>query len=159
MRIRTVLAAAIVAATATLTLAGPASAAPFTDRDCRDFASQAAAQSALNSNSGDPGRLDVDDDGIACEEWFEHRQREVPPPPPHKPGHPKPDNDHAKDPKDRPVKTEPEHQVLVKPRGAPDTGDGSADTPLDATPAVLVVGALGAAVALGAGHRVARRTR
>jgi micrococcal nuclease len=39
--------------------------APVRDRDCADFAGQAAAQAALVP--GDPERLDADNDGIACE--------------------------------------------------------------------------------------------
>ena len=38
------------------------------DRDCGDFASQAAAQSFfLQAGAGDPHRLDDDGDGVACE--------------------------------------------------------------------------------------------
>lgn len=37
------------------------------DLDCGDFATQADAQFALESNPSDPNRLDGDDDGIACE--------------------------------------------------------------------------------------------
>jgi len=59
-------------------------------------------------------------------------------------------------PADTPVRTVPEHQILVKPRGAADTGDGSA-APSDPVPAVLLVGTLGAMVALGARRRDARR--
>ena len=71
MRIRTVLCATVLATVAALPLAGVASAQPQpTDRDCRDFASQAAAQSALRSHSGDPQRLDSDHNGIACEDYF-----------------------------------------------------------------------------------------
>ncbi len=71
MRIRTVLCATVLATVAAFPLAGVASAQPQpTDRDCRDFASQAAAQSALRSHSGDPGRLDPDHDGTACEDYF-----------------------------------------------------------------------------------------
>ncbi len=63
MHLRTVLAAAVLATVATFPLAGVASAQPQpTDRDCRDFASQAAAQSALRSHSGDPQRLDANRD-------------------------------------------------------------------------------------------------
>ncbi len=40
------------------------------DRDCADFATQAEAQAALSGSSGDPERLDTDDDGVACEEHF-----------------------------------------------------------------------------------------
>ena len=71
MRIRTVLCATVLATVAALPLGGVASAQPQpTDRDCRDFASQAAAQSALRSHSGDPQRLDTDHDDIACEDYF-----------------------------------------------------------------------------------------
>ena len=82
MRIRTVLCATVLATVAALPLAGVASAQPQpTDRDCRDFASQAAAQSALRSHSGDPQRLDSDHDGIACEDHF--RTGQVGPAEPH----------------------------------------------------------------------------
>ena len=44
----------------------PASA--VVDRDCGDFATQAAAQNFfLNAGGGDPHRLDDDGDGVACE--------------------------------------------------------------------------------------------
>src|SRR5215208_5260735 len=134
MHLRTVLAAAVLATVATFPLAGVASAQPQpTDRDCRDFASQAAAQSALRSHSGDPQRLDANRNGVACEDYFRMGQvdPEVPPPPPA-----------------ALVRTVPEHQILVKPVGAADTGDGSA-APTDPVPVVLLVGGLGAAVALG----------
>jgi endonuclease YncB( thermonuclease family) len=50
---------------ATVTRA-PASA--FSDRDCGDFPSQAAAQNFyLQAGAGDPHRLDDDGDGVACE--------------------------------------------------------------------------------------------
>jgi hypothetical protein len=67
MRIRTILAAAALAGVATLTLAGSAFAV---DRDCRDFASHADAQAALDSAPGDPEGLDPDGDGKACEGQF-----------------------------------------------------------------------------------------
>ena len=41
--------------------------APNPDRDCDDYATQAAAQARLDSNSTDPYNLDVDGDGVACE--------------------------------------------------------------------------------------------
>lgn len=37
------------------------------DLDCRDFASQAAAQAELRSDPSDPNNLDAEDDGVACE--------------------------------------------------------------------------------------------
>ena len=54
---------------AALPLAAVASAQPA-GRDCRDFASQADAQSVLRLHSGDPAQLDADHDGIACEDYF-----------------------------------------------------------------------------------------
>ncbi len=37
------------------------------DCDCKDFATQAQAQQVLDAYSGDPFKLDRDEDGIACE--------------------------------------------------------------------------------------------
>ncbi|MDT0349858.1 excalibur calcium-binding domain-containing protein [Pseudonocardia charpentierae] len=166
MYLRTVLAAAVLATVATFPLAGVASAQPQpTDRDCRDFASQAAAQSALRSHSGDPQRLDANHNGVACEDYFRMGQvdPEVPPPPaapvqPVADTEPDPgviDPPAAAAP-DAPVRTVPEHQILVKPVGAADTGDGSA-APTDPVPVVLLLGGLGAAVALGVRRWPARR--
>jgi hypothetical protein len=39
----------------------------FQDRDCKDFKTQKEAQSFFNQFSGDPHKLDRDNDGIACE--------------------------------------------------------------------------------------------
>ena len=51
-----------------LGLSAPAPASAVIDRDCGDFASQAAAQNFfLNAGAGDPHRLDDDGDGVACE--------------------------------------------------------------------------------------------
>jgi hypothetical protein len=47
------------------------------DRDCADFATQAEAQAVLAGRSGDPERLDTDDDGVACEEHFGTEDRQV----------------------------------------------------------------------------------
>lgn len=202
MRTRTVLVAAVLAAVATVPVAGVASAQPAAaDRDCRDFASQAAAQSALNSRSGDPLRLDADDDQFACEEHFKEPERALGPPPDQSdavdayavetspsrtpPSETSPSGtgsatgegrgregrdavdapavDRAGEPVvvdappvDAPVRTVPENQILVRPQGAPDTGDGSAasapaahriaDDPV--APAVLLVGGLVALVLL-----------
>ena len=177
MRIRTVLCATVLATVAALPLAGVASAQPQpTDRDCRDFASQAAAQSALRSHSGDPERLDANHNGWACEDHFKWT-----------PPGPVPDGDDAGEPGPRgvapvkpvvdrdpepgvvmpppgapehaPVRTVPEHQILVKPHGAPDTGDGSA-APSEPAPVVLLAGGLGVVGvlgAVGARRRAARR--
>lgn len=38
------------------------------DRDCTDYATQPAAQARLDADPTDPWNLDVDNDGIACEE-------------------------------------------------------------------------------------------
>jgi hypothetical protein len=38
------------------------------DRDCSDYATQPAAQARLDADPTDPWNLDVDNDGIACEE-------------------------------------------------------------------------------------------
>ena len=175
MRIRTVLAAAVLAAVAALPLAGVASAQPTAgDRDCRDFAGQAAAQTALDSTSGDPQRLDANDDGVACEDYFGMPIGALTPPPsPVEPASPvvgdEPDPATA-----APVEIVPEPQILVKPQGAPDTGDGSAAldatplttipvdaaphaAPLDAAPPGLLAAGLGAAAALGAAYLVVRR--
>jgi len=52
-------------------LVSPASPANAADKDCGDFASQAAAQKYFIAKGGpqhDPDRLDADGDGIACED-------------------------------------------------------------------------------------------
>jgi hypothetical protein len=67
---------ALIGAGLVLLLAVPSSAAAdgpvahASDRDCGDFANQAAAQRYFLNNGGpnsDPDRLDADGDGIACE--------------------------------------------------------------------------------------------
>jgi hypothetical protein len=167
MRLRTAVCAAVLSAAAALPLAGVASAQPQpTDRDCRDFASQAAAQSALRSHSGDPERLDANHNGVACEEYFRMAQIDsaVPVPPPPAPVQPVVDRDPAHGvvvapaaaAADAPVRTVPEHQILVKPRGAADTGDGSA-APIDPVRLVLLTGGLGAVIAVGVRRRAVRR--
>jgi len=185
MRIRTVLTAAVLAAVAAFPLAGVASAQPTpTDRDCRDFASQAAAQSALRSHSGDPARLDPDHNGVACEDYFKTAlpvaapgaaappnpvidppAPQGPPAPPAPPVALVPPPGGSGEvavktgaPADALVRTVPEHQILVAPHGAADTGDGST-APLGRSPVVLLAGGLAAAGALGGGYRLARRSR
>jgi len=182
MRTRTVLTAAVLAAVAAFPLAGVASAqsAP-TDRECRDFASQAAAQSALRSHSGDPARLDPDHNGVACEDYFRTGaapavaapsmpvvDAPAPPAPPAAaappavlvppPGAPAETSVKTGAPADAVVRTVPERQILVAPHGAADTGDGST-APLDRSPVVLLAGGLAAGAALGGGYRLARRSR
>lgn len=63
-------ATAVLGLLATLLTAFAAPAGAIVDRDCGDFASQAAAQSFFLANGGptnDPHRLDDDGDGRACE--------------------------------------------------------------------------------------------
>lgn len=62
LRLRRALAAATLAAGATLVLSTPALAQ---DRNCDDFTYQEEAQAALQP--GDPSNLDNDSDGVACE--------------------------------------------------------------------------------------------
>ena len=157
MRIRTVVATAVLAVVALVPLTGAASALPADgDRDCRDFASQAAAQSALDSQWGDPERLDGDGDGIACEEIFiVPRSTELATTPTVAP----PAEDElvvapSSTPAATSVQTVPEHQILVRPQGAPDTGDGSA-APHGSAPLLLLAGGL--AVTIGAGYGAIRR--
>ncbi|TGN65805.1 hypothetical protein EXE59_18975 [Nocardioides eburneiflavus] len=58
--------ALLVALVGLATFTQPAQA--FYDRDCGDFATQAAAQTFFNNaGPGDPHRLDADGNGIACE--------------------------------------------------------------------------------------------
>ncbi|MCD2187814.1 hypothetical protein [Actinomycetospora soli] len=40
------------------------------DLNCQDFVSRPAAQAVLNQDRSDPYRLDADNDGYACEEFF-----------------------------------------------------------------------------------------
>lgn len=69
--IRSSILAAIVGLVATmLTALAPQATANFVDRDCSDFATQAAAQTFFIANGGpssDPHQLDAEGDGIACE--------------------------------------------------------------------------------------------
>lgn len=57
---------AVTAGVLGLGLASPAYAVN-SDRDCPDFDSQADAQAAYDADTSDPERLDRDNDGIACE--------------------------------------------------------------------------------------------
>jgi hypothetical protein len=134
MKIRTLAASLALGTAAMLPLAGVASAQPR-DRDCSDFATQAEAQEALDSTSGDPERLDEDDDGTACETL------------PAGSSGGDSDSDSAED------DDNDNGQVADVPRGGVDTGDGTATG--DVTdPAVI---ALSAIAALGVGIAAARR--
>lgn len=64
MRVRTAVAVTVLTAGMSFPLAGVALAQ---DRDCGDFATQAAAQAVYDQDPSDPNRLDTDDDGVACE--------------------------------------------------------------------------------------------
>jgi hypothetical protein len=133
MHIRTMAVAIVLAAAATLPLAGIASAA---DRDCKDFSSQAEAQAALRA--GDPENLDLDKDGIACETQF---------------GEPTGDDSSEK----ADEKADDKGQIRTVPRGSVDTGDGS--TAPDPAPALLIVAgmaAIGTAVAVRRGMHSSR---
>lgn len=60
---------------------GQASPIPFADRDCPEFSSQEEAQEFFEDQGGpeeDPARLDADDDGEACEDFFEDSLSVVP---------------------------------------------------------------------------------
>ena len=46
---------------------GSATTAARGDRDCTDFADQAASQAWLDNHPGDPDALDGDGNGVACE--------------------------------------------------------------------------------------------
>ena len=66
----TSVAAAVVGLLATLLTAFSSPAGAVADRDCSDFATQAAAQAFFLANGGprsDPHRLDADGDGRACD--------------------------------------------------------------------------------------------
>jgi hypothetical protein len=68
--LKTVLAAAA-GALLTLLFAAMPAAASASDKDCKDFATQRAAQIFFLKHGGprrDPDRLDGDDDGVACED-------------------------------------------------------------------------------------------
>lgn len=180
MRTRIVLSTAVLTAVvAAFPLAGVASAQPAAaDRECRDFASQAAAQSALRSRSGDPQKLDPNRNGVACEDFFKTADGPVlaaPPPVAAAPAPLRPapaplaqpvlDRDPSPRvvvpppdaPADVPVRTVPEQQILVKPAGAADTGDGSS-APGDTVPLALLAGGLGVAALGAAGVRSGRRS-
>lgn len=63
--------ATVVAALVTFLLAVMPAAASASDKDCKDFASQRAAQIFFLKHGGprrDPDRLDGDNDGVACED-------------------------------------------------------------------------------------------
>ena len=122
--------AAGVLVTAVLTLATTGTANAATDRDCPDFASQAAAQAAFDAVPGDPERLDANDNGIACE-----------------------NEDYAAAPATGSAAASDSSQVTTRPVGAVAAGDGSASEDGSVLPFVLG----GAALAAAGGAAVAAR--
>ena len=64
MGVRTTVVATAVAAALCFPMAGVAAAQ---DNDCKDFPTEAAAQSEYDANPADPYDLDRDNDGRACE--------------------------------------------------------------------------------------------
>ncbi|MCE3551274.1 excalibur calcium-binding domain-containing protein [Pseudonocardia sp. RS11V-5] len=142
MRLRNTAFAVVLAAGATLPLAGIAQAQQA-DRDCPDFATQAEAQAALDADPSDPERLDADNDGIACESQF---------------GEPA-TGDSASDAGDSaddsgnsvaPVSDSSQDsstsggQVRTMPVGGVDTGDGSTFGEPVTAPALIALAGLGA---------------
>jgi len=141
MRVRTTAAAIILAAVATLPLAGVATAQPA-DRDCADFATQPEAQAALVAQPGDPDNLDADNDGVACEILLSISLTTTP------------------DTTTTTPDTTNGGQVRSVPQGGLDTGDGTmADDAADSD--VLVVGGMlltGGLAAAAIRRRTARRS-
>ena len=152
MRFRNVAVAAVLAAGATLPFAGIANAQQG-DRDCPDFASQADAQEALDSQPGDPERLDSDDDGIACESEFGEPTTSAAPT---TTAAPAPSDDDAEEaPVDATV-----NQVRVVPEGGVDTGDGSTvGEPVDGAALIALAGLVTVATAAAATGLRAHRSR
>ncbi|PZA18943.1 hypothetical protein, partial [Modestobacter versicolor] len=126
MRVRSAVAAAVLAATVSVPLAGTAAAA---DLDCADFPNQAAAQVVLDADPTDPNDLDGNDNGQACEAQAYGSVAAAP------------------------VPATPAGQVAARPAGAVAAGDGSSAGPVlehDGSPLRYVVGGLAFAVAGGA---------
>ncbi|WP_336031239.1 hypothetical protein [Geodermatophilus sp. FMUSA9-8] len=129
MRIRSTVAAAVLAAGFSVVLSGTASAA---DLDCGDFPNQAAAQADLVANPSDPNNLDANDNGVACEEY-----------------------DYAAAPAAVTPAPAGSGQVTTRPVGAVAAGDGSSSDESSALPFVLGGAAF---VAAGGAAVAARRT-
>ncbi|EHR53075.1 putative calcium-binding protein [Saccharomonospora marina XMU15] len=142
MRFRQATAVLVLAAGASLPMAGVASAQD--DKDCGDFATQQEAMEAHEQlDPEDAWELDRDKDGKPCETLpvappHETSESEAPPAPPARPG--------------------ADGQVHRVPMGGVDTGDGSAaGDDSAAMPILLGVAGLGAATATAA--FTARRAR
>ena len=155
MRFRNVAVAAVLAAGATLPFAGIANAQQG-DRDCSDFASQAEAQEAVDSQPGDPERLDSDNDGIACESEFGEPTTSAAP----TTAAPAPSEDAGEETaEEAPVSTTVE-QVRVLPEGGVDTGDGSTvGKPVDGAALIALAGLVTVATAAAATGLRAHRSR
>lgn len=135
MRFRTTVAAAVLAGAATLSFSSIA-LANQPDRDCPDFSSQAEAQKALDDRAGDPERLDSDDDGIACETYFDEDE-----------GSGNNDDDSKNNDDEGSKNNDDEGQVRTKPRGGVETGDGSTGDATDVSTTLLVLSGIGAGTA------------
>jgi hypothetical protein len=153
MRIRTFSAAFVVAAVATLPLAGIAAA--DVNLTCDAFSSQSAAQAALADNPS----LDDDGDGKACEssksksddsdkddDKDKDKKKD-------KDKDKSDDKDKKKDDDSDSDKSD-DKQVKKTPKGSDDTGDGSSTT--DPAPAALTLAGM---VALGIGAAARRGVR
>lgn len=105
---RTVAAAAVLAAAASFPLAGTAVAQG--DLNCDDFATQEEAQAEYERDPSDPHNLDGDNDGVACESLPREASGV--------------DNSTGSDSTGG-KNTGTEGQVEEVPEGAVDTGDGS----------------------------------
>lgn len=148
MRIRTLTAAFVVSAVATLPLAGIAAASDG-DATCASFSSQAAAQKALDE--GLSNQLDSDGDGKACESSSKDDDKDK-----KKDKDKDDDKDKKKDDDeddDDKKKDDDDDQVKTKPKGGVETGDGS--SPVDPS-ALIVIAGLGA-LGVGATVRIAAR--
>ncbi len=129
MRIRTFAAAVAVAAVATIPMAGAASAQ--NTKNCEDFSSYAEVIASVRD--GDPHNLDSDEDGSACEAYFNvpvGSESVV-------------NEDNSSDSSD---------QVKTVPRGGVDTGDGTT------TSAPMPITIVGAVAAAGIGGFAVRRS-
>jgi hypothetical protein len=160
MRFRNVAVAAVLAAGATLPFAGIANAQQG-DRDCPDFASQAEAQEALDSQPGDPERLDSDHDGIACESEFgEPTTTAAPTTAATTTAAPAPSDGAGEEAdEEAPVSTAAK-QVRVLPEGGVDTGDGSTvGSPVDGAALIALAGLVTVATAAAATGLRAHRSR
>lgn len=152
---------AVTAGVLGLGFAGPAYAVEG-DRDCADFDSQADAQAAYDEDPSDPERLDSDDDGEACESFFDGpgSGSEPGPEPTEQPSDDASDAP-SDDASDAPDEADDDGQLPVGGVAAGGGGtagllsDGSSET-LPAVPALVGIGGV---VLFAAGVRLAHRAR